>query len=108
MEDSRPLRTPMINRYKLSKEHDSAKVNEAFSRSMMCKIQNDVRSRPDIAHAIGIVKMFSSNPKETFDFCKENLFVNEDRIVMRILLKKRVELCSYLIILKYDWFLICF
>ena len=54
----------MITRHKLSKNHESAKVNQTLYRSMIGKLQYVVHSRPDITLSVGIVVRFSTNPKE--------------------------------------------
>ncbi|GLJ25519.1 hypothetical protein SUGI_0488560 [Cryptomeria japonica] len=57
--------TPMTTNCKLSKNDESASVDETLYRSMIGKLQYVVYSRPDIAHAVGIVARFVAYPKET-------------------------------------------
>ena len=64
LEDSKPVSTPMVTSLKLSKNDESAEVNQTLYRSMIGKLQYVVHSRPDIALAIVIVARFSANPKE--------------------------------------------
>ena len=64
MKDSRPVGTPMSTRNKLSKNDDFKEVDQTTYRSMMGKIQYVVHTRPDIALAVGMVAIFSANPKE--------------------------------------------
>ena len=64
-EDAKPVGTPMVTGLKLSKNDDAAEVNQTLYRSMIGKLQYVVHSRPDIALAVGIVAIFSANPKET-------------------------------------------
>ena len=64
LEDSKPVSTPMVTSLKLSKNDESAEVNQTFYRSMIGKLQYVVHSRPDIALAVGIVARFSANPRE--------------------------------------------
>ena len=64
LEYSKLVSTPMVTSLKLSKNDESAKVNQTLYRSMIGKLQYVVHSRPDIALAIGIVVRFSANPRE--------------------------------------------
>ena len=64
LEDSKPVSTPMATRHKLSKNDESAKVNQIMYRSMIGRLQYVVHSRPDITLAVGIVARFSTNPRE--------------------------------------------
>ena len=54
----------MVTGHKLSKNDDSAKVNQTLYRSTIGKLQYVVHSRFDIVLSIGIVVRFSSNTKE--------------------------------------------
>src|SRR5271156_5451591 len=65
MEDSKPVGTPMATRCKLTKEDKITEVNQTLYRSMIGKLMYVVHTRPDIAHAVGIVARFSTNPKES-------------------------------------------
>ena len=53
----------MIIGHKLSKNDESAEVNQTMYRSMIGKLQYVVHSRPDIALVVGIVARFSTNPR---------------------------------------------
>ena len=64
LEDSKLVSTPLVTRHKLSKNDNSAEVNQTLYRSMIGKLQYVVHIRPDIALSIGIVERFSTNPKE--------------------------------------------
>ena len=64
LEDSKPVSTPMVIGHKLSKNDDSAEVNQTLYMSMIGKLQYVVLSRPNIALSIGIVARFSDNPRE--------------------------------------------
>ena len=64
LEDSKLVSTPMVTTLKLSKNDDSAEVNQTLYRSMIGKLQYVVHNRPNIALAMGIVARFSSNPRE--------------------------------------------
>lgn len=58
MEDSKPVGTPMVTGCKLTKEDDSALVDEKEYRSMIGKLHYVVHNRPDIAHVVGITARF--------------------------------------------------
>ena len=64
LEDSKPVNTWMAIGHKLSKNDESAEVNQTMYRSMIGKLQYVVHSRPDITLVVGIVARFSTNPKE--------------------------------------------
>ena len=64
LEDSKPISTPLAIGHKLSKNDESAKVNQTMYRSMIGKMQYVVDSRSDITLAIRIVAIFSTNPRE--------------------------------------------
>ena len=64
MDESRLVGTPMITRCKLSKEETTTEVNGIRQRSMIDKLHYVVHNRSNIVHAIGIIEIFSSNPKE--------------------------------------------
>jgi len=65
MEDSKPFGTPMATGCKLTKEDKTIEENQTLYRSMIGKLMYVVHTRPDIAHAIGIVARFSANPRES-------------------------------------------
>ena len=58
LEDSKPISTPMVTWQTLSKNDESAEVNQIMYRSMIGKLQYVVHRRLDIALAIGIVARF--------------------------------------------------
>jgi hypothetical protein len=64
LEDSKPISTPMVTTHKLTKNDDSAEVNQTLNRSMIGKLQYVVHNIPDIALFVGIVARFSANPRE--------------------------------------------
>ena len=64
LEDSKLVTTPMVTGDKLSKNDDSANVNQTLYKSMIDKLQYVIHSRLDITLSIGIVERFSINPKE--------------------------------------------
>ena len=63
LEDSKPISTPMATGHKLSKNDESAEVNQTMYRSMIGKLQYVVHSRPNITLVVGIVARFSTNPR---------------------------------------------
>lgn len=65
MEDSKLVGTPMVTWCKLTKDDESTEVSQTLYRSMIGKMMYVVHSRPDIAHAVGIVARFFSNHKES-------------------------------------------
>ena len=64
MKDSKLVGTPMFTGHRLSKNDDSKEVNQTTYKSMIGKLQYVVHTRPDIALAIGMVAIFSTNLKE--------------------------------------------
>ena len=64
LEDSKLVSTPMITRHKLSKNDESAEVNQTMHRSMIGKLHYVVHIRPDIALSVGIVARFFANLRE--------------------------------------------
>ena len=64
LEDSKLVSTPIVIRLKLSKNDDSAELNETLHRSMIDKLQYVVHRRPDIALSVGIVARFFANLRE--------------------------------------------
>lgn len=65
MENSKPINTPMTTNCKLSKNDESASVDEKLYQSMIGKLQYLVHNMPDIAHVVGITARFFADPKET-------------------------------------------
>lgn len=64
LEDSKFVSTPMAIGHKISKNDESAEVNQTMYKSIIGKLQYVVHSRPDIALAIGIVARFFANSRE--------------------------------------------
>lgn len=54
----------MVTMHKLSKNDDSANVNQTQYRSMISKMQYVSHSIPNIGLAIGIVSRFLASPKD--------------------------------------------
>jgi hypothetical protein len=65
MEDSKPVGTPMVTGYKLSKNDDSPDVDQRSYRSMIGSLLYITASRPDIMHVVGMVGRFQSAPKQS-------------------------------------------
>lgn len=64
----------MVTGCKLSKEDVSKSIDEKEYRSMIGKLHYVVHSRPDIAHAVGIVARFQKNPKEALVMATKRIF----------------------------------
>ena len=64
LEGSKPVSTPMVIGHKLSKNDDSAEVNQILYKAMIGKFQYVVHRRLDIALSVGIVARFASDPRE--------------------------------------------
>jgi len=64
IEDSKLVGIPMCIGLKLTNDDDSKEVDHTLYRSMIEKLQYVVHTRPDIALVVGIVKRFSTKPKE--------------------------------------------
>ena len=52
--------------HKLSKNNESAEMNQTLYISMIGKLQYVVHNRPDIALSLVIVARFSTNPRENY------------------------------------------
>ena len=63
MEDSKPVCTPMVTRCSLSSNDESPTVNQPTYKSMIGSLLYLMGTRPDIMHAVGIVRRFQANPK---------------------------------------------
>jgi hypothetical protein len=63
MENSTPMRTPMVTGCKLSKDDDSPDVDQSSYRSMIGSLLYITTSRPDIMHDVGMVGRYQSTPK---------------------------------------------
>ena len=64
LEDSKPVSTPMVTSLKLSKNDESAEVNQTLYKSMIGKLQYVVHRRHNIALVVRIVAIFFENLKE--------------------------------------------
>jgi hypothetical protein len=65
MEDSIPMRTPMVIGCKLSKDDDSPDVDQSSYRSMIGNMLYITSSHPDIMHVVGMVGRYQSAPKQS-------------------------------------------
>ncbi|GLJ51112.1 hypothetical protein SUGI_1088090 [Cryptomeria japonica] len=72
--DCKPVGTPMVTGCKLSKEDDSAPVDEKEYKSMIGKLHYAVHNRPNIAHAVGLVARFQKNLKESHMIATKRIF----------------------------------
>ncbi|CAL5395059.1 unnamed protein product [Camellia sinensis] len=78
MKDSKPVNTPLANHFKLSKSSCSSSTKEReemeaipYSFAVESLMYAMVSTRPDIAHAVGAVSRFLSNPgKEHWEAVK--------------------------------------
>ena len=64
LDNSKLVSTPMVTTLKLSKNDESAKVNQILYRSIIGKMQYVVHNKPNIVLVVGIAARFSINPKE--------------------------------------------
>jgi hypothetical protein len=62
MEDASPVSTPMICGCKLSKDDTTPEVDQRLYRSMIGSLLYITITRPDIMHAVGMVRKISSCP----------------------------------------------
>ena len=65
MEYCKPVSTPMITGYKLSKEDESKEVDQRIYRSIIDSMLYVTASRPYVVKVIGQVSRFQAAPKET-------------------------------------------
>jgi uncharacterized membrane protein YciS (DUF1049 family) len=65
MEYSKPVGTPMVTGWKLSKDDDLPDVNQSSYRSMIGSLLYITTSRPDIMHVVGMVGRYQSAPKHS-------------------------------------------
>ena len=63
MEYSKPVSTPMITGFKLSKDEKSLEVDHTMYISMIGNMLYVTITRPDVMQAIGLVSRFQSSPK---------------------------------------------
>ena len=65
MEDSKPIVTPMVTSYKLSKDDESLEVDHTMFRSMIGSLLYMIATRPDVMQVVGLVARFQLSPKHT-------------------------------------------
>ncbi len=65
MEDSKPVCTPMVTGCSLSSNDESTAVHKPTYRSMIGSLLYLTGTRPDVMHAVGIIRRFQANPKES-------------------------------------------
>lgn len=83
LEDSKLVSTPMVKSLKLSRNDESAEVNQTLYRSMIGKLQYVVYSKPDI------VARFSANPRENHLMAMKRImrYLNEPKNMVSIIRK---------------------
>ena len=64
MEYCKPVSTPMIIDYKLSKDDESKEVDQRLYKSMIGILLYVAASRPDVMQVVGQVERFQTTPKE--------------------------------------------
>ena len=74
LEDCKPICTPMIVGWKLSKEDKSKVVDPKHYRSMIGSLLYVIASRPDVKQAIGMVARFQATPKESHVHVVKRIF----------------------------------
>jgi hypothetical protein len=65
MEDCKPMSTPMITGFKLSKNDESLEVDQTMYRSTIGSLLYATKIVPDIMKVVGLVTRFQFVPKET-------------------------------------------
>ncbi|XP_057818174.2 uncharacterized mitochondrial protein AtMg00810-like [Cryptomeria japonica] len=65
MTDCKFVSTPMETSCKLTKSDDSPKINQSKYRSMIGSLLYLTTSRPDLMHAVCLVSLFQSAPKQS-------------------------------------------
>ena len=74
MEDSKPVGTPMVTGFKLSKDDESLEVDHTMFRSMIGSMLYVTTIRPDVMQAVGLVARFKAYPKETHVTAVKSIF----------------------------------
>jgi hypothetical protein len=74
MEDSTPMSTPMVTRFKLSKDDDSPNVDQSSHRSMIGILLYITTFRLDIMHVVGIVGRYQTAPKHSHLLVVKRIF----------------------------------
>jgi hypothetical protein len=65
MEDSKPMRTPMVTGCKLRKDDDSPDVDQSSYRSMIGNLLYITTSCPNIMYVVGMVGIYQVSPKQS-------------------------------------------
>eukprot|EP00253_Pinus_taeda_P007182 PITA_07182 len=65
MEDAKPVCTPVVTGCTLSANDESVAVRQPTYRSMIGSLVYLTGTQPNIMHAVGIVRRFQENPKES-------------------------------------------
>ena len=58
MEESKPVTTPMVTGYKLSKNDESLEVDHTMYRSMIGSLLCVIATRPNVMQVVGVVSRF--------------------------------------------------
>ena len=74
MEDCKPVSTPMITGFKLSKEDESKEVDQSLYRSMIGSLLYVTTSRLDVMQVVGQVERFQAAPTETHIIAVKRIF----------------------------------
>jgi hypothetical protein len=74
MEDSTPVRNPMVTRCKLRKDDDSPDVDQSSYRSMIGSQLYITSSHPNIMHVVGMVGRYHSAPKQSHLIVVKRIF----------------------------------
>ena len=74
MEDFKPVSTPMITSYKLSKDDESKEVDQKLYKSMIGSLLYVIASRLDVMQAVGLVARFQANSKEAHVLAIKRIF----------------------------------
>jgi hypothetical protein len=74
MEDSTPMRKPMVTGCKLSKDGDSPDVDQSSYRYMIGSLLYITTSCPDIMHVVGMVGRYEAAPKQSHFLAVKRIF----------------------------------
>jgi hypothetical protein len=74
MEDSTPMRTPMVTGCKLRKDDDSLDVDQSSYRCMIDNLLYIIASHLDIMHVVGMVGRYQAAPKQSHFLAIKRIF----------------------------------
>ena len=75
MEDCKPVGTPMVTGYKLSKYDNTRDVDQTMYRSIIGSLLYATAVRPEIMHAVCQVGRFQASPKNTHLLAVKRIFI---------------------------------